>query len=66
MGGLSEGQSTITNLKNRQCYQMTGNVTTENNGGFIQIRTPINPSIDANERVFLSKYMKTIKTTHFM
>ena len=28
---------------------MTGNVTTENNGGFIQIRTPINPSIDANE-----------------
>jgi len=45
---------------------MTGNVTTENNGGFIQIRTPINPSIDANERVFLSKYMKTIKTTHFM
>ena len=49
MGGLSEGQSTITNLKDRQCYQMTGNVTTENNGGFIQIRTPINPSIDANE-----------------
>ena len=47
--GLSEGQSTITNLKNRQCYQMTGNVTTENNGGFIQIRTPINPSIYANE-----------------
>ena len=46
---------------------MTGNVTTENNGGFIQIRAPISPSINANEYgVFLSKYMETIKTTHCM
>ena len=28
---------------------MTGNVTTENNGGFIQIRTLINPLINASK-----------------
>lgn len=28
---------------------MTGNVTTENNGGFIQIRTPLKPLIKANK-----------------
>ena len=49
MGGLSEGQATVSNIKNIQCYQMTGNVTTENNGGFIQIRTLLNPLINAKK-----------------
>jgi hypothetical protein len=47
MGGLSEGQAIISSEDNIPCYKMTGNVTTENNGGFIQIRTPINPIINA-------------------
>ena len=56
MGGLSEGQATISNIKDITCYQMTGNVTTENNGGFIQIRTLINPLI--NLKNFKGIYIK--------
>lgn len=49
MGGLSKGQATISNIDNTPCYQMTGNVTTENNGGFIQIRAVIEPMIQAKQ-----------------
>jgi hypothetical protein len=58
MGGLSEGQVKINNIKDNKCYQMTGNVTTENNGGFIQIRALTNPVIDANqyEGIYLKVY----------
>ena len=58
MGGLSEGETNINNIKNIQCYQMTGNVTTENNGGFIQIRVPLKPLIDSNryEGVYVKVY----------
>ena len=45
MGGLSFGKVNIEEVKNKKCYKMTGNVTTENNGGFIQIRMAINSSI---------------------
>ena len=37
MGGLSQGQLTLDNYKGRNCLRMRGNVTTENNGGFVQI-----------------------------
>ena len=58
MGGLSEGQATVSNIKDIQCYQMTGNVTTENNGGFIQIRTLLNPLIEADiyEGIYIKVY----------
>ena len=49
MGGLSEGQAFTSNIDNTPCYQMTGNVTTENNGGFIQIRVVIEPMIQAKQ-----------------
>ena len=49
MGGLSEGQAIISSEDNVSCYKMTGDVTTQNNGGFIQIRTAINPVINANQ-----------------
>ena len=48
MGGLSQGTAIITSVNDMPCYKMTGKVTTENNGGFIQIRTNLNPNIDAN------------------
>ena len=41
MGGLSQGKAIISNVDGIDCYHMTGNVTTENNGGFIQFRTKI-------------------------
>ena len=58
MGGLSKGKAEITEIDNVACYRMTGNVTTENNGGFIQIRTLINPEIDAanHDGIYLKVY----------
>ena len=56
MGGLSEGRINIEKINNRICYRMTGNVTTENNGGFIQIRTLISPNIQINN--FKGIYVK--------
>tara|TARA_Y100000590_G_scaffold89446_2_gene100622 strand:+ start:1776 stop:2351 length:576 start_codon:yes stop_codon:yes gene_type:complete len=46
MGGFSEGSVKIDKVNNTSCYRMIGNVTTKNNGGFIQIRSLINPSIN--------------------
>lgn len=37
MGGLSQGQLTLDSYKGRKCLRMRGDVTTENNGGFVQI-----------------------------
>lgn len=37
MGGLSQGELILDNYKGRNCLHMRGNVTTENNGGFVQI-----------------------------
>ena len=56
MGGLSEGQATISLNSEVPCYKMTGNVTTKNNGGFIQIRAPLNPSIETKK--FQGIYLK--------
>ena len=41
MGGLSQGKAIISNVDGVDCYHMTGNVTTENNGGFIQFRANV-------------------------
>ena len=49
MGGLSEGNAIISSIDGVPCYKMTGNVTTENNGGFIQIRTIIDPLIKTKD-----------------
>ena len=56
MGGLSQGKAIISNVEGTDCYHMTGNVTTENNGGFIQIRNQLKPSISTNE--FEGIYLK--------
>ncbi|GJL70917.1 MAG: hypothetical protein NMNS01_01160 [Nitrosomonas sp.] len=37
MGGVSNGELTMDNYKSRRCLRMRGNVSTENNGGFVQI-----------------------------
>ena len=49
MGGLSEGKAIISKIDGIDCYHMTGNVTTENNGGFIQIRNQLKPTISTTE-----------------
>tara|TARA_B100000674_G_scaffold497741_1_gene532649 strand:+ start:544 stop:1128 length:585 start_codon:yes stop_codon:yes gene_type:complete len=49
MGGVSSGKIEIEKIKGIKCYRMTGNVSTKNNGGFIQIRTKLKPEIDTNK-----------------
>ena len=57
MGGLSQGKAIIANVDGVDCYHMTGNVTTENNGGFIQIRSQLKPTISTKdyEGIYLEK-----------
>ena len=38
------------------CYKMTGDVSTKNNGGFIQIRAKLSPQI--NTKVYDGVYLK--------
>ena len=58
MGGLSQGKAIISNVGGIDCYHMTGDVTTENNGGFIQIRNQLKPSISTKN--YEGVYFKVI------
>ena len=49
MGGVSEGTVKLDKINNIFCYRMIGNVTTENNGGFIQIRSLLKPNINGSD-----------------
>tara|TARA_B100001093_G_C26796515_1_gene1001351 strand:+ start:36 stop:599 length:564 start_codon:yes stop_codon:yes gene_type:complete len=49
MGGISEGKVKRDKISGKDCYRLQGNVSTKNNGGFIQIRTLFEPSIELNK-----------------
>ena len=49
MGGVSTGKFTVEKVDGKFCYRMTGNVSTKNNGGFIQIRVKLSPEINSKE-----------------
>ncbi len=49
MGGVSTGKFGVEEVDGVKCYRMTGNVSTKNNGGFIQIRTKLNPVVRSKE-----------------
>jgi len=49
MGGVSTGKFLVEKVEGLLCYRMTGNVSTKNKGGFIQIRAKLNPEINSNE-----------------
>ena len=63
MGGMSEGRVTIERLREKKCYRMPGNVTTENNGGFIQMRVNINSDIPEKNYngIYLETYGNNLK-----
>ncbi len=46
MGGVSDGELTLDNYNNRNCLRMRGDVSTENNGGFVQIALPLSEQDD--------------------
>ena len=56
MGGLSKGKAIISKIDGTKCYHMTGDVTTKNNGGFIQIRSKLKPDISTSK--FRGIYLK--------
>lgn len=57
MGGLSSGQLTLDNYKGQNCLHMSGEVTTENNGGFLQIALPLSdPAVSGNDTFDASAY----------
>ena len=49
MGGLSTGKFIVEEVDGVMCYRMTGDVSTKNNGGFIQIRAKLNPEINSKD-----------------
>ena len=49
MGGLSTGKFIVEKVDGVMCYRMTGDVSTKNNGGFIQIRAKLNPKINTKD-----------------
>ena len=49
MGGLSTGKFIVEKVDEVMCYRMTGDVSTKNNGGFIQIRAKLNPEINSED-----------------
>jgi len=46
MGGVSDGELTLDNYNKRNCLRMRGDVSTENNGGFVQIALPMSEQDD--------------------
>ncbi len=49
MGGVSTGKFIVEIIDGLLCYRMTGDVSIKNNGGFIQMRTKLNPEINSKE-----------------
>ncbi len=49
MGGVSTGKFKVDKVEGVACYRMTGNVSTKNNGGFIQIRAKLIPEINSKD-----------------
>ena len=49
MGGVSSGKAEILKDTDNFFLRLVGNVSTKNNGGFIQIRAKLNPKINTKE-----------------
>lgn len=53
MGGVSEGTATIGSLEAETFVHLTGDVSTDNNGGFIQVRRDLAPLPEALTEIML-------------
>ena len=49
MGGISTGNFKVEEIDGVTCYRMIGNISTKNNGGFIQIRAKLIPEINSKD-----------------
>ena len=50
MGGISEGNARFENDGTNKILRLTGEVSTENNGGFVQVRLAVPEDITANKK----------------
>ena len=64
MGGVSTGKFNVEEVEGIKCYRMTGNVSTQNNGGFIQIRSKLFPEINSND--YSGIYIKVFGNEDFV
>ena len=56
MGGVST-EKFVVDKEREACYRMTGDISTKNNGGFIQIRTKLSPEINKDyDGVYVKVY----------
>ena len=63
MGGISTGKFVVEEVDGMLCYRMIGNVSTKNNGGFIQIRARLSPKINSKD-YNISHCQKLLSTHH--
>ena len=58
MGGKSTGKFIVEKVDGVVCYRMIGDVSTKNNGGFIQIRAKLSPEINSKnyDGVYIKVY----------
>tara|TARA_A100001388_G_scaffold263847_1_gene234617 strand:- start:2212 stop:2796 length:585 start_codon:yes stop_codon:yes gene_type:complete len=56
MGGVSTGKFIVQDVDGVKCYRMIGDVSTKNNGGFIQIRAKLSPEV--NTKKYNGIYLK--------
>ena len=61
MGGVSEGSASFGSDNGEAYAHMTGDVSTANNGGFIQLRTKLASGVDKNAQGI---YIKAVSYTH--
>ncbi len=52
MGGISSGKLTLDTYRGSDCLRMQGNVSTENNGGFVQIALSLSDKDDFDASAF--------------
>ena len=49
MGGVSTGKFIVEKVEGILCYRMIGDISTQNNGGFIQIKAKLSPEIKSED-----------------
>ena len=61
MGGLSSGQLVLDEHRGKACLRMSGDVTTENNGGFLQIALSLTDIAKSEKDVFDASYYSGVE-----
>lgn len=58
MGGVSKGRLTVATIEGRPCLRMQGDVSLENNGGFVQVALDLSGDILQNISAFAGVWLE--------